>query len=176
MPTLPPNPKDERQLLKAIKNHAEFRSRLNVLSMLSDLSAFDIKVASVARCWFRLAQEHLAEAATADTSKAFRSAYSRAYYAIYNASKSVRYLAYGEVSLRGDDHARASELPGDFPQVAKWTPLIASLYEHRLRADYDNWADSASENTLSPSDCLSHAKHFIVVCQTYVLSKYKVTL
>src|SRR5438128_573891 len=111
MPPLPSNPKDERKFLKAVRNHAAFKKQLNDLAMTSDLNSLEGSVIVVAGCWFKLAREHLSEAHGADKAKYHRSAYSRSYYAAYNASKAVRYLVYGEVSLKGDDHAKASEIP-----------------------------------------------------------------
>ena len=118
----------------------------------------------MAICWFNLSREHLAEADKAATLKSFRSVYSRSYYAAYNASKAVRYLAYGEVSLRGDDHAKASVKSDDFPNLPKWTTMIITLYEHRLRADYDNWTNTAGEHTLNPADCIKYAEQFMNDC------------
>ncbi len=111
MPTLPAHPSDERRFLRAIRKHGEFRKNLTDLSMTSDLDVFDENVASVARCWFRLGKEHLADARAAETSGRQRAVYSRAYYAAYSASRAVRYHVYGFVSLRGDDHQKAPDLP-----------------------------------------------------------------
>jgi hypothetical protein len=80
------------------------------------------------------------------------------------------------VSLRGDDHQAAPELPDDFPGVDKWSKLVAALYEHRLRADYDNWSNTASENTLPANDCISQAQQFLAECRQYLLDKFGVTL
>jgi hypothetical protein len=176
MPALPPNQTDQRLFLKGVKNHAAFRKLLQDLSLAHNQAAYDQKVAGVAICWFNLSREHLAEAGNAATSKSVRSVYSRSYYAAYNASKAVRYLAYGEVSLRGDDHAKASELPDDFPNLAKWTTMIITLYEHRLRADYDNWTNTAGEHTLNPADCIKHAEQFMDDCAQYAKTKYGVPL
>ena len=118
----------------------------------------------------------MADAVAARTAGRVRAAYSRAYYAAYNASKAVRYHVYGFVSLKGDDHQAAPELPDDFPDVDQWGKLVATLYEHRLRADYDNWSNTASEHTLAPDDCISHAGQFLVGCRQYLLDKYGVTL
>ena len=173
MPTLPTNPKDERLFLKGIKNHAAFRKQLADLSISSDFALFDQKVVDVVNCWYTLAKEHLTEARTALASRSARSVYSRSYYAAYNASKAIRYIVYGEVSLRGDDHTKAaSELPDDFPGVDKWASIIATLYEHRLRADYDNWTDTSGEHTFSPRDCIDHAEHFVNDCALYAKSKF----
>jgi hypothetical protein len=176
MPTPPPKPTDERLFLKGVKNHAEFGNLLKELALAHDQAAYDKKVVQVASCWFNLSQEHLKEARAAATSRCARSTYSRSYYAAYNASKAVRYLVYGQVSLRGDDHAKASELPDDFPNLAKWTTMISTLYEHRLRADYDNWKNTLGEHTISPGDCISHAEQFMNDCAQYAKTKYGVTL
>ncbi|HWX22769.1 MAG TPA: hypothetical protein VN578_22950 [Candidatus Binatia bacterium] len=176
MPAIPPNPTDERLFLKEVKNHAAFRKVLHGLALAHNQAAYDQKVRGVTVCWFNLSKEHLAEARAAEASKCFRSAYSRSYYAAYNASKAIRYLVYGEVSLRGDDHTKAPELPDDFPNLSKWTTMITTLYEHRLRADYDNWTNTAGENTLSPSDCVTQAQQFMIDCANYAKTKYGATL
>jgi sulfur relay (sulfurtransferase) DsrC/TusE family protein len=159
-----------------VKNHAELGNLLKELGLAHDQAAYDKKVVQVASCWFNLSREHLKEALVATTSKCIRSAYSRSYYAAYNASKAVRYLAYGQVSLRGDDHAKASELPDDFPNVAKWATTISTLYEHRLRADYDNWTNTLGEHTTSSADCITQAGQFMDDCAQYAKAKYGVTL
>lgn len=146
------------------------------LSLTHDLPAYDKKVIEVVTCWFKLSKEHLEEARGAAGAKCVRSVYSRSYYAAYNASKAVRYLVKGEVSLGADDHAKASKLPDDFPEVAKWTQLITTLYEHRLRADYDNWKNTSKEHAFNPADCLAHAEQFIVACGQYAKNKFGVIL
>ena len=176
MPTLPAHASDERRFLRAIRNHGEFRKNLTDLSMTSDLDVFDENVASVARCWFRLGKEHLADARAAETSGHHRAVYSRAYYAAYSASRAVRYYVYGFVSLRGDDHQKAPDLPDDFPDAGKWASLITSLYEHRLRADYDNWTNTGAEHSFTPRDCIPHADRFIAECHQYIIQKFGVRL
>jgi len=167
---------DERKLLKRIRNHAEFRSILVELSLARDLAAFDQHVERVTRCWFDLGREHLKDAEAAYHARRTRSVYSRAYYAVYNASKAVRYHVNGVVSLKGDDHKKASDLPGDFPDVAKWTARIPEMYEHRLRADYDNWRLTSQEHVLQPQDCLALAKQFLQECQQYIQTKFGISL
>ena len=139
------------------------------LAMQSDLALFDGNVTGVASCWFRLAQEHLDDARVALSSGRSRAVYSRAYYGAYNASKAVRYLVNGEVSLKGDDHRKASELPDDFPRVDHWSRVITELYEDRLRADYENWANTPAEHTHLPDECLRHADGFVAECRQYLL-------
>ena len=177
MPTLPTSPTDERRLLKALRNHAEFRRNLADLSLTSDLAAFDRQVNGVTKCWFELAILNLTDAKTASAAGSARAAFSRAYYAAYNASKAVRYRANGAVSLKGDDHEKAaSGLPDDFPNVASWSRAITTLYEHRLRADYENWRDTSNEMTLSVPDCVASAEQFISDCRSYLNSKFGITL
>lgn len=174
MPTLPTSPTDERRFLKSIRNHAEFRRTLTDLSMLNDLPSFDNQVLTITACWMKLGDEHLADAIAAHNAGCDRATFSRAYYAVYNASKAVRYQVNGVVSLKGDDHQRAPELPDDFPDVDRWSKAVAALYEHRLRADYDNWSNTASENALSPNDCISQAQAFVAECRQYLFDKFGV--
>jgi len=78
----------------------------------------------------------------------------------------------GAVSLKGDDHQRASDLPDDFPDVAKWASAITDLYEHRLRADYDNWTSTRAELSLTPAATVVLAEEFIAKALSYLEGKY----
>ncbi|MBI4908226.1 MAG: hypothetical protein HY820_31660 [Acidobacteria bacterium] len=167
-----PNSTDERLALELLRNHAEFKTTLTSLSMRNDLRTLDAHVHAVARRWFELARAHYTEALGMDPSSSPRSVYSRAYYAAYNASKAVRYVVRGFVSLRGDDHKKVAELPDSFPDVDSWVAKLPQLYEHRLRADYDNWSDSLLENQLTPPECLAAAKAFIEVAEGFLVSEY----
>lgn len=170
-------PSDERLLLRLVRNHAETKETLKKLGLNSDLALFEQKVGDVARSWFRLAREQLLDAELGKQNGRIRLTYSRAYYAMYNASKAIRYLVIGTVSLRGDDHGKAStDLPDDFPDVAMWSARVTSLYEHRLRADYDNYADTASEHSITIEDSYKTAAEFIAVCETYIKNKLGVIL
>jgi uncharacterized protein (UPF0332 family) len=126
----------------------------------------------VCQCWFRLAEEHLAEARKALTAGCPRAVFSRAYYAVYNASKAARYIVRGRVSLKADDHGFAStELPTDLPNVAQWALEITLLYEHRLRADYDNWSATTNSYSFTPADTITKAEGFIDEVRTYINGK-----
>jgi hypothetical protein len=167
---------DERVALELLKNHAEFKATLVSLTMNGDLPTLDSHVNAVARKWFELARIHYTDALAADAGSNARSVYSRSYYAAYNASKAVRYVANGAVSLRGDDHRKVADLPGKFPDVDAWVSKLPLLYEHRLRADYDNWSDTASENVFTPADCLAMAAEFLDTAANFLLTDYGLTL
>ena len=77
------------------------------------------------------------------------------------------------MSLRGDDHKRVADLPGNFPDVDSWVSNLALPYEHRLRADYDNWSDTAAENVLAPVDCLAMASDFLKAAERFLLVEYR---
>ncbi len=158
--------------LDLLKNHAEFKATLVSLTMNGDLPILESHVYAVARKWFALARMHYADASAVDARKNPRSVYSRAYYAAYNASKAVRYVVRGFVSLRGDDHKKVADLPSTFPDVDSWAAKLPLLYEHRLRADYDNWSDTPAENVLSPVDCLSISAGFIEAAEQFLLAEY----
>jgi hypothetical protein len=167
---------DERQILELLKNHGELKATLISLLMESNLDVLQSHVQSVAHRWFELAREHYADAKSANPTTNARAIYSRAYYAAYNASKSVRYVVRGQVSLKGDDHRRVAELPDSFPDVDAWAAKLSLLYEHRLRADYDNWSDTAAENTLSPEQCLNDAGDFLGMAEQFLLTEYGFTV
>lgn len=163
---------DERLFIELVKNHADFRKKLVTLKLANDLATFDGHTHSVVVRWFALAQQHLDEILKADTKTCPRTIYSRSYYAVYNASRAVRYVVYGEVSLRGDDHRKVGELPDSFPNVNSWTLRLTQLYEHRLRADYDNWSGSAAENTLTPEESRVAAEEFLNASKSFLLKEY----
>ncbi len=165
-------PIDEREFLKIIRNHGELFRGLRTLDFAATSSDLIDQAHHVGLCWLRLASEHLDDAKVALASHRDRSSYSRAYYAVYNASKTIRYVVDGVVSLKGDDHHKASDLPDDFPDVAKWASAITSLYEHRLRADYDNWTSTRTELSLSPADTVVLAEQFIAEALSYLRGKY----
>lgn len=169
-------PIDERNFLKLTQNHSEFQRKIQVLGhekVASDVTEFAYHVG---QCWLQLACEHLQDAKAAMASNLDRSAYSRSYYAVYNASKSIRYTVNGSVSLKGDDHQKASDLPDDFPEVDKWALDITSLREHRLRADYDNWGATASEHSLSAKDVVDLAEQFLSEAKQYLEAKFGIKL
>jgi hypothetical protein len=167
-----PPPIDEREFLKLVRNHGEFCRGLRTLDLLAASSDLTDHAHHVGLCWLRLAIEHLDDAKVALASGRDRSSYARSYYAAYNASKTIRYVVEGVVSLKGDDHQRAAELPDDFPDVARWASVITDLYEHRLRADYDNWALTLKEMSLTPAEAVGFAENFIANARGYLEGKF----
>jgi hypothetical protein len=129
----------ELEFLKLTTNHGEFANKLRTLGHPQSADSVHRNSVHVGLCWFRLGIEHLADANAAAAAQRTRSVYSRSYYAAYNVSKGMRYIVGGSVSLKGDDHHKASELPDDFPDGDRWSETVTNLYENRLRADYDNW-------------------------------------
>jgi hypothetical protein len=167
-----PRSSDERKALELLKNHAEFKATLLSLTMKADISLLDSHVYAVAQKWFELGRLHYIDASTADVAVNSRAVYSRAYYAVYNASKAVRYVVRGFVSLHGDDHKKVADLPGNFPDLDSWVSKLPLLFEHRLRADYDNWSDTSKENVLTPVNCLDIAADFLATAEGYLLAEY----
>jgi hypothetical protein len=168
MPKRPPV--DELEFLKICRNHGELSANLATLGIPSQDVLEYAKY--VCECWFGLAEQHLAEAKKALAAGCARAVFSRAYYAAYNASKAARYIVRGTVSLKADDHGLASTaLPSDLPNVAQWAQEITLLYEHRLRADYDNWSATTNSNSLTPADTISKAGTFIDEVRMYINGK-----
>jgi uncharacterized protein (UPF0332 family) len=170
-----PLPVPELEFLKLTSNHLELDRKLNQLGWTNaELRQFAVQVGTK---WFELGKQHLDEAIRLNAAGCQRACFSRAYYAAYNASKAVRYLVKGIVSLKGDDHGKASiELPDDFPDVAQWSSKISALYEHRLRADYDNWTTTGAEQTLRPDAAINDATLFIDTARTYLNTKFGMNL
>lgn len=167
---------DERLAFKVLNNHADFKARLVSLTMHGDLPILESHVHSVARRWFELARMHFADASAVDKLLNPRSVYSRSYYAAYNASKAVRYIVRGAVSLHGDDHKKVADLPSNFPDVDSWMEKLPLLLEHRLRADYDNWSGTSAENQLSPDNCLEISREFLDISEQFLFSEYGLKL
>jgi uncharacterized protein (UPF0332 family) len=167
-------PVHELEFLKLVPNHAESVRKLATLGVaVPDLTLYAFHVGS---CWIRLAEEHLDDCRLAEKAGSQRAAFSRAYYAVYSASKGVRYVVGGSVSLKGDDHQKAQDLPNDFPDVDQWSHQITRLYENRLRADYDNWNTTGSEFSMSTGEALSFADRFVSTTRTYLLAKFGIRI
>lgn len=164
-------PLHELELLKRWGNHAELSRKLDELGLRSDLTLLKSHVLHVGTGWFRLGREHLADAKQALAANSDRATYSRAYYAAYSFSKAVRFIVSGHVSLKGDDHRSIGDLPKDIPDSVRWGSTLESLYDQRLRADYDNWSNTGSLYTLSPSDCVQEASDFHDVAEAYLHTK-----
>ena len=169
-----PPPVHEREFLKHVPNHGELGRKLRELLLEStDLIEY---ARHIAECWYRLAESHFHDAEKAREAHCDRATFSRAYYAAYNASKAVRYLVYGTVSLKADDHKKAAGLPDDFPKPDVWSAKIITLYENRLYADYDNWSTTTSEYSMTPDQALNTADEFLKESRNYLNSKYGMKL
>lgn len=166
---------DEREFLKLTRNHGEFSQKLRSLGHSAAAADLVENAHYVGLSWFRLADEHLADGKIAASAGSDRAAYSRSYYAAYNASKSVRYIVTGGVSLAGDDHKEASNLPDDFPDVARWADAVTRLREHRLRADYENWTSTRSEFSMTSKEAIQLAEEFMADAKAYLQTKFGIT-
>jgi hypothetical protein len=161
----------EVEFLRLTGNHGQFCEKLRLLGHIFVSNEIKKNVLHVGLAWMQLAQEHLEDARAALATTRSRMIFSRSYYAVYNASKAVRYIVNGTVSLKGDDHHNASDLPDDFPNVQKWSEMIPKLYEHRLLADYDNWRSTASEFSLRPDEAVSLASDFVDNSRAYLKAR-----
>jgi hypothetical protein len=166
----------ELEFIRLTRNHGEYCEKLRRLGEDVAADAIAASARYIALRWLELARDHLQDAKNAYTAGRDRSLYSRCYYAVYNASKCVRYLVDGAVSLKGDDHQAASELPDDFPDVDMWSSDIVKLYEHRLVFDYDNWRQDEAKRTLSRADAIVLTEKFLKCARNYLMSKYGMAL
>lgn len=170
-------PIDGRKFLELTKNFGKASRDMSALGFAQTATEIVEFGHHIGLCWLKLALRHLADAKASQKQKGTRRAvFSRSYYAVYNASKAVRYVAYGTVSLFGEDHQKAGDLPDDFPNVANWAVDITRLREHRQKADYDGWEATTKEFSLTSKKCLELAKSFIGDATSYLDSKYGIKL
>ncbi len=167
-----PPPVPELDFINITGNHGQFREKLRQLGQFEAADNIRKNALHVGLRWMQLSHNHLEDASFSLQSRRDRSTFSRSYYAVYNASKAVRYIVSGSVSLKGDDHHKASDLPDDFPQVSRWAELVPKIYEHRLHADYDNWTATSSELTISPQQAYDLAKEFVDHSTSYLHAKF----
>jgi HEPN domain len=165
-------PVSELNFIQMIGNHGEFCRKLTLLGHATVSEQMKRHARYIGLCWFRLSLEHLEDARQSLAANRARATFSRSYYAAYNASKAVRYIVNGLVSLKGDDHPKASfDLPDDFPNVDRWSEVVTNLYEDRLRADYDNWDTTAAEHLLTAAASFNLASEFVDRCRLYLSAK-----
>jgi HEPN domain-containing protein len=162
----------ELEFISLTVNHGQFSEKLRQLGLPTAGEGIQKNAFHVGLRWMKLAEEHLDDAAVSLAAGRKRSTFSRSYYAAYNASKAVRYIVGGAVSLKGDDHLKASDLPNDFPSAVRWAEMIPKLYEHRLLSDYDNWDSTESQHSLTPSQAHELAGEFLLAAKSYLLAKF----
>src|SRR5690242_9826960 len=88
----------ELVFLRLTGNHGEFREKLRQLGLVAESNTLERNILHICLCWMRLALDHFDDARSSLAAGRRRSTFSRSYYAVYNASKSVRYLVTGSVS------------------------------------------------------------------------------
>jgi len=170
-------PVSEIEFIEITGNHGQFRRKLKALGQTGASDDIEKYIHHVGLCWLRLAFEHLEDARRSLAANGIRASFSRSYYAAYNASKAVRYIVGGAVSLKGEDHSKASsDLPDDFPSVERWSQIVTELYEHRLRADYDNWVSTSAEHSLTPEAAFRLSEDFVERCRVYLSARLGVQL
>jgi uncharacterized protein (UPF0332 family) len=162
----------ELEFMSITVNHGHFAEKLRQLNQPDAAKDVQKNAFFVGLRWLALAHEHLADAEVALQAGRNRMTFSRSYYAAYNASKAIRYIVSGAVSLKGDDHHKASDLPNDFPSVDKWAEMIPKLYEHRLFSDYDNWLATQSAHSLTAQQAFELAKEFLSATKSYLHDKF----
>lgn len=165
-------PTDELEFIRLTANHGQYSEKLRKLGHPAAAEKIKKNALYIGLQWMKLAQEHLDDASSSLASGRKRSTFSRSYYTAYSASKAVRYIVFGNVSLKGDDHHSASELPDDFPSGDRWAQMIPKLYEHRLFSDYDNWDSTASLHSLTPNDAYDLADQFLADAKSYLHAKF----
>jgi len=161
------------EFVQQTRNHKELAAKVKKYVGEDAASQISAQALYVGAQWVKLGGSHLREARMARKAGLVRTVYSKSYYAAYNFSKGIRYLANGVVSLKGDDHQAAPNLPDDLPGRDGISRIITELYACRLRADYDNWSDQGrSAYPMSTADAVKFAGRVAAEARLYVVSKY----
>lgn len=99
-----------------------------------------------------------------------RTVVSRAYYAMYHATRAATYLYYG-----GDDNEQHSvlptKMPPDFPNSDVWRTRLKDARLERNRADYDPYPKGEKDFLPIALQMIKQAKELIQVSQKYLRSK-----
>ncbi|WP_157377804.1 HEPN domain-containing protein [Burkholderia ubonensis] len=137
-------------------------------------SSIDRLRARVAKDRLALAKSKLRDAtqAASCTPALWRTAVSRAYYAMYHAARAATYLSYG-----GDDHeehsALPSKLPPDFPDFEQWRNKLKNARYERNRADYDPYPINEREFEDTCAALIQDATDFMRISQRYINQKIR---
>lgn len=103
----------------------------------------------------------------------YRTAVSRAYYALYHAMRAVVYCSYG-----GDDNEKHDKLPGfipdDFPNKLQWENTLKTARYERNKADYEPYPSHASAFEKVASELISAAEALMPLVAAYVTTKMKI--
>jgi hypothetical protein len=121
------------------KNVVELRQELGGVLSKKSLKAFDDEVIRNVVQLYGLGMEHLTFAGSLPSAR-WRQVISRAYYAAYSISKSVRLAVYGHYSQEVKDHDKVGELPDDFPDRNTFANRLRLLRDDRNLSDYDHTA------------------------------------
>jgi uncharacterized protein (UPF0332 family) len=153
-------------------NHQQVRRGLARILDPAALVLYDQSVQSTAGAFIKLARAHLRDAKRLPPSRSpWRSVVSRAYYAVYSASRAVRYLVYGHIDRDVEDHKKVGELPNDFPDRASWSTKLVSMRKDRNLADYESGPESYGRLTSSPTTSLQDAEQFLRIVLSYLNAK-----
>ena len=164
-------PPDQSRFLK-IRNHREVGAVLADFANGADLVWYNEAASAVCARWFRLGQQHLRAARQlAADARNWRGAQSRCYYAVYNASKSIRYFVNGSVRLDHRDHKAAGDFPADFPNRARWFSFVTDLRRDRNIADYDPWIGVRNSLKYEPLQAVRETEKFLETCRRYLATR-----
>ena len=100
----------------------------------------------------------------------FRTAVSRAYYAMYHTARALVYFKHG-----GDDHQDHSKLPAnlpdDFPSASRWENQLKQARYERNRADYDPYPKSDRRFESAAHDLIQSAQDLMPIARRYLRQK-----
>ena len=108
-----------------------------------------------------------AEDTLAQPTPSYRTAVSRAYYAMYHTTRALSYFVHG-----GDDNEDHSKLPAsiprDFPSRSHWENELKRARLERNRADYDPYPKSDRKFESAAQDLVEHARNLMPAARRYL--------
>jgi hypothetical protein len=155
-------------ILELRKNPRLVQSTLLPIVGKKAASKIEVDLQKHARGLFRLGRSHLRFAKSIRTQD-WRQIVSRAYYAAYNMSRSVRLFVKGEYSDDSKDHQNFGLLPDNFPSQATYVNKLGLLRDDRNISDYDHNA-KVGDLSITPSDAVRLADDFAKDAARYLAS------
>jgi uncharacterized protein (UPF0332 family) len=162
------------ELLYVSKSHKERLDTLDHGANLTARTGYSIESlrSKVVSDRLTLARSILNSAKNSQNSKtpSFRTATSRAYYAMYHTARALSYYVNG-----GDDHQEHSKLPAnipsDFPSRSQWENELKQARLHRNRADYDPYPRSDQMFEHNAADLIQAAQNLLQLTRRYLRGK-----
>lgn len=135
-------------------------------------TSIDEIVLSVSADRYRLAVQFLTSARVASKSRPpqYRSAISRAYYAMYHSARAIVYVVNAGDDYQ--DHVKLSQqIPEQFPAATTWRNRLREARLLRNRCDYDPYPKQQKFFAADSADLLVETQEFLRLSKRYLVGR-----